>query len=103
MTYEEGLATLKGKTSRKIGNNTYMSLEEGIIRIRLHGTDVVTIYRDNSINLNSGGWRTVTTKDRMNKYLSPPWRVVQEKFEWYVWNWETKRKIPYYDHIILFA
>jgi hypothetical protein len=32
--------------------------------------------------LNSGGWRTSTTKDRINKYS--PVKVYQRKYEWYL-------------------
>lgn len=37
--------------------------------IRLHSTDVITYYPNGEIRLNSGGFQTVTTKQRMNAYL----------------------------------
>ena len=69
------------KNSKFIDNNT-LSLEycSGIKAIRLHNTDVIT-FVDNTIVLNSGGWRTATTKDRINKYS--PIRINQDRGKWY--------------------
>jgi hypothetical protein len=67
---------------RKIGNNTYLYPHKDGIAVRLHQTDVVVIHPDNTYTLNSGGWQTVTTKDRMNEYS--PARVCQSKGVWYV-------------------
>ena len=101
MTYEEAKEMLKGRNSKKIGNNTYLVDLENRIVIRLHNTNVVTFYEDGRTLLNSGGWKTVTTKDRMNKYLPVPWKVFQEKFEWYLWNWKTKEKREYQDNMFV--
>jgi hypothetical protein len=54
---------------RKVANNTYAERRWPDIAIRLHDTDVVTLHPDGSITLNTGGWYTVTTKDRLNSYL----------------------------------
>lgn len=37
--------------------------------IRLHGTDVVTFMPDDSIRLDSGGWQTPTTRERIGSAL----------------------------------
>lgn len=67
----------------KVANNTFMEIEDnGDVRFRLHSTDVVIRHPDGSCTLNSGGWRTVTTKERLNRYA--PCRVYQEKFSWFV-------------------
>jgi hypothetical protein len=86
MTYDEAVKMVKGrtnKTSRKIGNNTYAEiLHDGSVGIMLHSTYVVKIHPDNTYTLNSGGWQTLTTKDRINQYN--PRRVYQRKFEWFI-------------------
>ena len=86
MTHAEAVRMVRGNTNkdtRKVGNNTYAEiLVDGSVGITLHGTTVVRIYPDNSATLNSGGWHTSTTKDRMNKYS--PVRVYQRKGEWYL-------------------
>jgi hypothetical protein len=71
------------RTQRKIGNNTYAYIEhDGSVSIQLHGTKVVVIYPNGLYKLNSGGWQTSTTKDRINKYS--PVKVYQKKHVWYL-------------------
>jgi len=86
MTYAEVLALVHGKTNRqerKIGNNTYAEIEhDKSISVRLHGTDVVRFYANGLVKLNSGGWRTHTTKQRINKYS--PVKIFQKNFEWFL-------------------
>ncbi len=52
------------------------------VAIRYHETDVVTYHRDGPAILDSGGWRTATTKTRMCDYGPVP--VWQERGLWYV-------------------
>jgi len=86
MTHAEAVSMVKGKRNkdrRKVGNNTYAEiLPDGSVGIMLHSTYVVKIHPDNSATLNSGGWHTSTTKDRINQYS--PVRVYQRKGEWYL-------------------
>jgi hypothetical protein len=64
------------KDSRKLANNTYAQRRfSGQIAVRLHATDILTFHSDGQIDLNTGGWNTVTTHSRMNAYLPGPWRV----------------------------
>lgn len=70
------------KGEKKIGNNTYLRRVDGGIAVRLHATDVVTIHPDGSYTLNTGGWWTVTTKERINAYS--PARLSQRRGEWYL-------------------
>jgi len=72
---------------KKIGNNTYVGRENGTVYVRLHSTKVVQIKSDGSVILNSGGWQTSTTKDRINQVLSALNKsegVEQKKFEWFL-------------------
>lgn len=86
MNYNEAVAMVRGKTnrkSRKIGNNTYAEIEyDDSVSIILHGTTVVRFYPNGLVKLNSGGWRTHTTKKRINKYS--PVGVYQKNFEWFL-------------------
>lgn len=68
-SYQEAQERLGGRDSRKLENNTYLKRRaDGTLAVMLHATDVVTYHPDGRIVLDSGGWRTVTTKDRLNKY-----------------------------------
>jgi hypothetical protein len=83
MTYASACDKLNGRDSRKVGNNTYLErINSETVAVRLHRTHVVTIHADGSYTLNSGGWRTVTTKSRINDYA--PARVTQRAGEWFV-------------------
>jgi hypothetical protein len=86
MVYAEAVKMVKGKRNanrRKVGNNTYAEiLHDGSVGIMLHSTYVVKIHPDNTYTLNSGGWQTLTTKDRINQYS--PRYVYQKNFGWFV-------------------
>lgn len=63
------LGTAKdSERGKPIANNTrlYIRGTAGAIAMRLHNTDVVTFLPGGTLYLNSGGWRTVTTKDRIS-------------------------------------
>ena len=68
--------------------NTEVRFHDGRTIVRLHSTDIVDVdTRDNTITLNTGGWNTVTTKERMNAVLrafNSPYHVYQRDFQWYV-------------------
>lgn len=84
MDYQQADRMLQGRCreSRKLGNNTYLVRRDGGIAVRLHATDVVTFKLNGDVLLNSGGWRTPTTKDRINQYA--PVIIAQERGVWFV-------------------
>lgn len=81
---------------RKLTHNTYLYRRpDDTLAIRLHNTDIIIVRQDNTFMLDSGGWRTVTTKDRMNRFC--PARVYQERHQWYIWPGPT----PFFDGIVV--
>lgn len=56
---------VKGKRATKLHR-----LSDGTIALRYHATDVVLATPGGRVILESGGWRTLTTKTRMNEALS---------------------------------
>jgi hypothetical protein len=75
--YDEWLTKLKGRDRRKLENNTYLELLEhpdGIC-LRLHATCVLFAHKDGTLEVDHGGWETVTSKDRINSYLPREWSV----------------------------
>lgn len=68
MNYTTALEKLAGRTSRKLGNNTYLVKRDTCIAVKLHQTDVIAFDPDNTCRLYTGGWHTRTTKDRINTY-----------------------------------
>ena len=80
-TYTQ-LNELAQTRKRKLANNTYLVIrDDDGYGIRLHDTEVVIHYKDRIV-LDSGGYKTVTTKARMNEYT--PFNVIQKQKVWYV-------------------
>lgn len=62
----------------KIANNTWVqssTVEPGAFGVKLHQTEVLTVYADGSYRLNTGGHHTVTTCDRLNNLGPVPCRI----------------------------
>lgn len=55
--------------SRKIENNTWLERCPTGIQLRLHKTPIITWHRDNTLTLRTDGWFTMTTRERMNRFL----------------------------------
>lgn len=102
LTYQEAKAKLGTRESKKIANNTYLhALANGDIAIRLHSTDIVTLAQNHGrYVLNSGGWKTVTTKARMNEFA--PSFIGSVKGIWYQGRHDMAQ-IPYFDGMIVNA
>lgn len=85
-SWAEGSAFLGAKLdSRRIcGDNTYVERREGgSIAVRLHQTDIITFYTD-QIVLNTDGWHTQITKQRLEQFLPAPLTVYSFKGQWRV-------------------
>lgn len=75
--------------------------ESNVTSVKYHATDVVTFDKD-TITLNSGGWRTVTTMRRMNHASGTfglGFGVHQKDFAWFVTYGGTV--IPFQDKMTL--
>ena len=82
-----------GVAKMKVMHNTTATLDPFSKRVyvTLHWTDIYQIERRHRVGdefphtvvtLNSGGYRTVKTKDRMNRFLPINYKVIQRD-----WNW----------------
>jgi len=71
-----------GRTATSISRG-----QDGVLRVTYHGTDVVTVYPNGKIVLDTGGWFTATTKTRMNQASNQfglGFVVFQKGFRWFV-------------------
>jgi hypothetical protein len=95
------LAKSRSKVSKKLANNTWLELtEENEFAIKLHKTRIVIIHENGTFTLNSGGYRTPTTKDRLNTYLPGSVRISQSLGLWYIgYGWALTTL--FYDGIVL--
>jgi hypothetical protein len=81
------IAKGRNKTERRIANNTLVIDKGTHVAIRLHNTDIVEVYPDGTYVLDSGGWHTVTTKQRINTFA--PVNLYQKDWTWYLWPGDT--------------
>lgn len=77
---------LDEKNERKLGHNTWViRRDEDVVAVKYHGTDIIRINREGNIRLNTGGWDTTTTKDRLNQFLRcKGMSIFQKKGKWYI-------------------
>jgi len=98
MTFQEAEAKLNGRDSKRLSANTRLEkIGDNSIAVRLHSTNVVMIHRDGRYTLNSGGWRTVTTKRRMSQFTI--FKVFQRKHTWLVQM--PEKDVEFFDGITL--
>lgn len=104
-TYESWDEYLGDKPKRTIKRSWMPTWAErmgdDVIAIGLNETYIMFFRPDNTVELRTDGWKTVTTKDRMNDYLPQGWHVYQEKREWYVRNWRTDEVWPFAEGITI--
>lgn len=81
MNYLQAKTMYETGRKRKLANNTYLSKTDDYYAITLHGTELIKFYPDKTI-LSSGGWRTATTKDRLNAFSG--FNIWQDKGIWYI-------------------
>lgn len=98
MDYQEAIEKLGNRESRKLDNNTYLQRRDAsTVAVKLHDTDVVTFRANGAVILSSGGWRTPTTKARINDYS--PLSVSQANGVWYVRNGNAAGEVTFADGI----
>lgn len=81
----------------KLADNTRLQKRGHAFAVRLHEIDVVMIRPDGTYRLNAGGYRTITTKNRMNMALPGSCCVSQANGIWFVGPSNT----PYHDGILV--
>ena len=83
------------------GHTTVKTDKAGITTVTFWNTDIVYFSKE-VIMLNSGGYRTATTKTRMNQasnQFNLGYTVAQENYKWYVYFMD--RKFVFEDGMIL--
>lgn len=81
----EAFLAAKGVDSRKVcGDNTYVERRGDDIAIRLHQTDIITFLKAASplIVLNTDGWHTLITRQRLEQFLPAPLTLYAFKGQW---------------------
>lgn len=87
-SYQDALQYLGGKRERPYAHNTRIerdSLDLGheVITVKYHGNPIVNFYPDR-VSFSSCGWKTFTTKERINWFLPEGFVCYQERSVWYI-------------------
>jgi len=89
------------KSAKKLENNTWEYINDaGNRTIRLHDTDIMEFLPRNKVRLSSGGWLTMTTKQRLNNHLPRPLVISQDKRKWFI-RGEGGKEIPFFDGMVV--
>ncbi len=89
---------------QKLGkaNTTVINHSNGATSVILYKTEVVMFKPDGYITLDSGGWKTDTTRNRMNQasnQFNLGYRVYQKEGAWYVLVANISEPLPFVDGI----
>jgi hypothetical protein len=96
-----GGITMSQQNKIGTGHTTIKTDKAGITTVTFWSTDIVK-FDSKTITLNSGGYRTATTKTRMNQasnQFNLGYQVKQENYKWYVYF--TGKKFVFKDGMIL--
>lgn len=93
--YSKADKALGDRRSKVIGNNTELVRKGGDIAVELHGNEVVRFYSGGEVGLSSAGYRSSTTKDRLNRYTPNGVNIVQRNHKWYLER--RGKKVPFED------
>ena len=81
--FERLQKVMNGRSIKKVDHNTYARLDGKNIVVSLHGHDII-LATPKSVSYRAAGWRTVTTKDRLNQWMPEGWGIGQRDFVWYI-------------------
>ena len=88
-------ALLGDKDAKTIApNTTLVRLTDSVVGVVLHSTTIVEFHEDGIIRLNTGGWNTPLTRQRMNLVLPQNLGVRNEKRNLHVLVGRGEHAIP---------
>ena len=79
---------IKERRSFKSGNTAVFTTPDNDVVVQLHGNEIARL-TGHFLRLSSCGWRTATTKSRLNAVLQAvgfPGRVGARDFDWRLWR-----------------
>ena len=78
-------ADLAAYVGRKLAHNTYVESDhDGSIGVRFHSTRILTFHPEGSFTVSTGGYRSVTTKQRLNALFPAGYRIFQKAYAWHI-------------------
>lgn len=90
---------ITGKPKTVARSTFQYTRQDGAKVTRLHFTDIIFEYPDGSFMVTTGGWKTITTKDRLNNHMPRGWNIYSQKGVWFVTR--NGERVPFFDGMIL--
>ena len=105
-SYESAREFWEHSKTGKIAHNTYIArimTTVVVFALVYHKTAVVTFNVDDTIRLNTDGWQTSTTKQRISECLPPGWSIWQTKGDWFIGHSSPQGRNTYHfeDNMLL--
>lgn len=85
MNLKDSQKLLNGRSSKIIDHNTILHQTTDGIKLRYYKTDILHFHINQDIIVDTNGYRTISTKKRLNKYLPEGFSIKLIKGVWY-WN-----------------
>jgi len=82
--YKELDRFIGNRSQKKIRYATWAIRHGDDISVRHHDTDILMFSKNGTVKINCEGWRSPTTKTRLNDHLPIPFGVYQEANVWYL-------------------
>jgi hypothetical protein len=77
--------TKRPENIKKLAPNTYRIETENGYNIRLYDTDIISVdLKKQVFTLNSGGYNTLTTRERIRRFLPCDYGFYQNRGKWYL-------------------
>ncbi len=81
---EKFLSKGRSKNERPYSENTRIIRQGNLIIVTYYDTVIMSFNEKNEVTINSGGWRTCTTKLRINEFLPAEYHLYQDRSIWYI-------------------
>lgn len=83
MTYLTAKNLLNGRSSKRLAQNTYIHPIQNGIGLKYYDTEIMVFHPDESIFVDCKGFRTKTTKERLNENFPPDIQIYIRKGAWF--------------------
>ena len=90
-------------SARMIGRNTLEHYNAGVRCVIFHQTTILRFPARGGFEIDTGGWNTTTTRDRINRSLPPGWRIYTEQGTLYLHDYNFRAPVPFHQHIRVLA
>ena len=77
-THRAAVAVLGDRDTVTIANNTKAHAYGDDVTISLHGHLIVILHADDTVSVRHAGWPTVTTFDRIKRFLPAGWGATRQ-------------------------